>query len=66
MLNRLDPQQLDKANKRKRGKYGELVEQCSSNSQGCEPLDVGCRGLVGQQHHRSKEAKGHKECHRGN
>jgi len=27
MLNRLDPQQLDKANKWKRGKYGELVEQ---------------------------------------
>ena len=41
---------IEEANERKRAKYTELVEKCRNNGwrARCEPIEVGCRGFVGQ------------------
>lgn len=41
---------IEEASERKRAKYTELVEECRSNGwrARCEPIEVGCRGFIGQ------------------
>ncbi|XP_036071215.1 uncharacterized protein LOC112142521 [Oryzias melastigma] len=41
---------IDEANERKRAKYADLVEECRHNGwkARCEPIEVGCRGFIGQ------------------
>lgn len=41
---------MEEANERKRAKYSQLVEECRSKGWRtiCQPIEVGCRGFVGQ------------------
>lgn len=43
-------ERMEEAHERKRGKYAELLEKCRSNgwNASCHPIEVGCRGFVGQ------------------
>ncbi|XP_049337547.1 uncharacterized protein LOC125802987 [Astyanax mexicanus] len=46
---------LEEAHERKKAKYLELVETCRDNGwrTRCEPIEVGCRGFLGQSVHRA-------------
>jgi len=41
---------IEEANKRKREKYAELVEECRRNGwrARCQPIEMGCRGFAGR------------------
>lgn len=41
---------MEEPNKRKRARYSELVEECTSNGWQvrCQPIEVGYRGFAGQ------------------
>lgn len=43
-------EKLEEAHERKRAKYADLVEECRNNGwrTRCQPIEVGCRGFVGQ------------------